>query len=243
MKPTPSQWNGEVLLGACSYMLWHSCDLDVVLLEIFNIYHLSIMPSSLFGIASIYFSSSEILCSNSDDESDSDTSCQRVEFFRQHGPLDEWDSPPLTESQRIQQMTELNGKEHGRIILNSILNEQLVYGTIEVDGVTRTKTYEELSYQKKLQDDCDVRDNNIVLQGLPPDVYSLINHHDVVKDIWDRVRLLMQGIKLSQQKRKCKMYNEFDRFTSVKGKLLHEYYLRFTQLIKAMHAIGMTMQQ
>ncbi|GJY87746.1 retrovirus-related pol polyprotein from transposon TNT 1-94 [Tanacetum coccineum] len=135
------------------------------------------------------------------------------------------------------------GKEHGRIILNSILNEQLVYGTIKVDGVTRTKTYEELSYQKKLQDDCDVRDNNIVLQGLPPDVYSLVNHHDVVKDIWDRVRLLMQGIKLSQQKRKCKMYNEFDRFTSVKGKLLHEYYLRFTQLIKAMHAIGMTMQQ
>ncbi|GJY70012.1 retrovirus-related pol polyprotein from transposon TNT 1-94 [Tanacetum coccineum] len=47
------------------------------------------------------------------------------------------------------------GKEHGRIILNSILNKPLVYGTIEVDGVTRTKTYEELSDQEKLQDDCD----------------------------------------------------------------------------------------
>ncbi|GKD84864.1 hypothetical protein Tco_1356018, partial [Tanacetum coccineum] len=87
----------------------------------------------------------------------------------------------------------MRGKEDGRIILNSILNGPLVYGTIEVDGVTRTKTYEELSYQEKLQDDYDVRDNNIVLQGLPPDVYSLVNHHDVVKDIWDQVRLLMQG--------------------------------------------------
>ncbi|GJT32026.1 hypothetical protein Tco_0922445 [Tanacetum coccineum] len=45
------------------------------------------------------------------------------------------------------------GKEHGRIILNSILNVPLVYGTIKVDGVTRTKTYEELSDQEKLQDD------------------------------------------------------------------------------------------
>ncbi|GKF08876.1 hypothetical protein Tco_0043100 [Tanacetum coccineum] len=34
--------------------------------------------------------------------------CQRVEFFGQQGPLDEWEHPPFTESQRIQQMTELN---------------------------------------------------------------------------------------------------------------------------------------
>nr|GEW99570.1 hypothetical protein [Tanacetum cinerariifolium] len=77
----------------------------------------------------------------------------------------------------------IKGKEHGRIILNSILNEPLVYGTIEVDGVTRTKSYEELLDQEKFQDDCDVRATNIVLQGLSPDVYSLVNHHNVAKDI------------------------------------------------------------
>ncbi|GJX36133.1 hypothetical protein Tco_0247690 [Tanacetum coccineum] len=31
-------------------------------------------------------------------------------------------------------------KEHGRMILDSVLNGLIVYGTIEVDGITRTKT-------------------------------------------------------------------------------------------------------
>ncbi|GJX53265.1 hypothetical protein Tco_0281634 [Tanacetum coccineum] len=42
--------------------------------------------------------------------------------------------------------------------------------------------------------DCDLKATNIVLQGLPPDVYSLVNHHKVAKEIWDRVRLLMKGM-------------------------------------------------
>nr|GEV03346.1 putative reverse transcriptase domain-containing protein [Tanacetum cinerariifolium] len=36
---------------------------------------------------------------------------------------------------------------------------------------------------------------------------------------------------------------EFEKFTLIKGESLHEYYLRFTQLIDDMHSIGMTMQQ
>ncbi|GKF34699.1 hypothetical protein Tco_0107899 [Tanacetum coccineum] len=95
----------------------------------------------------------------------------------------------------------IKGKEHGGMMLNSVLHGTLVYGTIKVDGVTRTKTYEELMDQEKLQDDCDVIAMNIVLQGLPPDVYSLVNHHHVAKEIWDQVKLLMQGTELSQKKR------------------------------------------
>nr|GEY95164.1 hypothetical protein [Tanacetum cinerariifolium] len=39
--------------------------------------------------------------------------------------------------------------------------------------------------------------------GLPPDVYSLVNHHNVTKEIWDKVKLLMKGTELSQQEREC----------------------------------------
>ncbi|GKE43733.1 hypothetical protein Tco_1471017 [Tanacetum coccineum] len=53
----------------------------------------------------------------------------------------------------------------------------------------------------------------------------------------------MQGTELSQQERECKLYDDFDRFTSVKGESLHEYYLWFAQLMNDMHTIGMTMQQ
>ncbi|GKE34476.1 hypothetical protein Tco_1453798, partial [Tanacetum coccineum] len=79
-----------------------------------------------------------------------------------------------------------------------------------------------------------------VTKSLPPDVYALVNHCKAAKDIWDRVKLLMQGIELSYQECECKLYNEFDKFTSIKGELLHEYYLRFAQLINDMHTIGMT---
>ncbi|GKA82819.1 hypothetical protein Tco_0789567, partial [Tanacetum coccineum] len=45
---------------------------------------------------------------------------------------------------------------------------------------------------KKIQADCDLKATNIILQGLPSDVYSLVNHHIVAKDLWERVQLLMQ---------------------------------------------------
>ncbi|GJU98996.1 hypothetical protein Tco_1328267 [Tanacetum coccineum] len=79
--------------------------------------------------------------------------------------------------------------------------------------------------------------------GLPLDVYALINHCHAAKEIWDIVKLLMQGTKLSYQECESKLYNEFDKFTSIKEESLHKYYLRFAQLINDMYTIGMTMQQ
>ncbi|GJS98732.1 hypothetical protein Tco_0819902 [Tanacetum coccineum] len=137
----------------------------------------------------------------------------------------------------------IKGKKNGRMMLESIENGYLVYPTIKEDGKIRDKKYVKLTKQEKLQDDCDVLATNIVLQGLPPDVYSLVNHCKAAKDIWDRVKLRMQGTKLSYQERECKLYNEFDKFTSIKGESLYEYYLRFSKLINDMHIIGMTMQQ
>ncbi|GJZ66302.1 retrovirus-related pol polyprotein from transposon TNT 1-94 [Tanacetum coccineum] len=46
--------------------------------------------------------------------------------------------------------------------------------------------------------------------GLPSDVYSLVNHHRVAKDLWERVQLLMQGTSLTKQERECKLYDAFD---------------------------------
>ncbi|GJY38714.1 hypothetical protein Tco_0425078 [Tanacetum coccineum] len=63
------------------------------------------------------------------------------------------------------------------MMLNSIEHGPLVYDTIKVDGVIRTKKYEELKDAVKLQDHYDVKATNIILQGLPPKVYSLVNHH------------------------------------------------------------------
>ncbi|GJX84813.1 hypothetical protein Tco_0335587 [Tanacetum coccineum] len=135
----------------------------------------------------------------------------------------------------------IKGKKHGRMMLKSILEGLLVCPTIEVDRVTRLKTYEELSDKEKLQDDYDLHATNIVLQGLPPDIYILVNHNQVAKQIWDRVKLLMQGTEVSYQERECKQYNEFDKFASIKGETLHEYYMQIAQLRKLFNVLIMAL--
>ncbi|GKA23157.1 hypothetical protein Tco_0709119 [Tanacetum coccineum] len=72
--------------------------------------------------------------------------------------------------------------------------------------------------------------------------HTLVNCHTVAKEIWDRVKLLIEGTELSLQERESKLYNEFDRFTSEKGKTIHSYYLRFAWQINDMNMIGMTMK-
>nr|GEX02332.1 retrovirus-related Pol polyprotein from transposon TNT 1-94 [Tanacetum cinerariifolium] len=93
-----------------------------------------------------------------------------------------------------------------------------------------------------LQADYDLKATNIILQGLATDVYSLVNHHKVSKDIWDIVKLLMHGTSLSKHERKRKLYDEFDKFSHMKGETLHQYYLRFAQLINDLSIIQMKMQ-
>nr|GEU76458.1 hypothetical protein [Tanacetum cinerariifolium] len=66
-----------------------------------------------------------------------------------------------------------------------------------------TKKYEELSVAEKHQVNCDLKATNIVLQGLPLNVYAIVNHKKVAKEICDRVKLLMKGTKFSLQEKDC----------------------------------------
>ncbi|GKD52420.1 hypothetical protein Tco_1281396, partial [Tanacetum coccineum] len=68
-----------------------------------------------------------------------------------------------------------------------------LYDSWKKNGVTRTKKYAE-----KIQADYDMKATNIILQGLPADIYSLVNHHRVAKDLWEKVQLLMQGTSLTK---------------------------------------------
>ncbi|GKD75402.1 hypothetical protein Tco_1333684 [Tanacetum coccineum] len=128
------------------------------------------------------------------------------------------------------------------MILNLVQNGPLIWPTVTEEDVTiRTKKYEELFATEKIQADCDCKATKIVLQGLPPDVYAIVNHHKVAKEIWDRVKLLMQVTNLSLQEKECKLYDEFHKFTFVKGETLYQYYWRFAQLINNMNVINMSM--
>ncbi|GJV11649.1 putative reverse transcriptase domain-containing protein [Tanacetum coccineum] len=111
----------------------------------------------------------------------------------------------------------MQNKEHGRMILESVEHGPLIWPTIEEIGVTRTKKYAELSAIEKIQSDCDLKATNIILQGLPSDIYSL--------------------------ERECKLYDAFDKFAHIKGESLYYYYLRFTQRINDMNIYKMKLEQ
>nr|GEW95815.1 hypothetical protein [Tanacetum cinerariifolium] len=55
----------------------------------------------------------------------------------------------------------------------------LLWPSVEEDGVTRLKKYSELLAVEAIQADCDVKATNIILQGLPPEVYALVSTHKV----------------------------------------------------------------
>nr|GEV50059.1 hypothetical protein [Tanacetum cinerariifolium]GEV71035.1 hypothetical protein [Tanacetum cinerariifolium] len=94
----------------------------------------------------------------------------------------------------------MQNREHRRMILESVEHELLIWPTIEENGVAKTKKYVELFAAEKIQADCDMKATNIIFQGLPSDIYSLINHHRVAKYLWERIQLLMQGTSLTKAK-------------------------------------------
>ncbi|GJS49452.1 hypothetical protein Tco_0599573 [Tanacetum coccineum] len=41
-----------------------------------------------------------------------------------------------------------------------------------------------------IQVDCDIKAINIILQGLPTEIYALVSQHRVAKDLWEKIKLL-----------------------------------------------------
>ncbi|GJU90385.1 hypothetical protein Tco_1302808 [Tanacetum coccineum] len=96
------------------------------------------------------------------------------------------------------------GKENGVNIRKSIDEGPFQMGTIRDPiaegtkgaqqlGPERTRVYSDLSPEDKDRYNADIRATNILLQGLPKDIYTLINHYTKAKDIWDNVNMLLEG--------------------------------------------------
>nr|GEZ36963.1 hypothetical protein [Tanacetum cinerariifolium] len=68
-------------------------------------------------------------------------------------------------------------------------------------------------------------------------------NNKVVKELWERIQLLMQGTSLTKQERECKLYDEFDKCTYKKGETLREFYLRFSLLLNDINIYNMKLEQ
>nr|GEY44897.1 hypothetical protein [Tanacetum cinerariifolium] len=110
-------------------------------------------------------------------------------------------------------------RQHGRMILESVEQAEAI------------------------QADCDVKATNIILQGLPLEVYAFVSTHKVAKEIWERIQMLMQGTSLTKRERECKLYDEFDKFTYRKGETLRDFYLIFSLLLNDMNMYNLKLEQ
>ncbi|GJR19987.1 hypothetical protein Tco_0968514 [Tanacetum coccineum] len=108
-------------------------------------------------------------------------------------------------------------------------------------GPEKPRTYEDLSDTEKKRYDADVCATNIVLQGLPKDIYKLINHNIEAKEIWDNVKMLLAGSELTKEDIESQLYDEFERFKMLPGENINEYYVRFHKLVNNIRNIIMTM--
>nr|GEW80891.1 hypothetical protein [Tanacetum cinerariifolium] len=86
-------------------------------------------------------------------------------------------------------------------------------------GLERRRVYSDLSPEEKDRYNANIKATNILLQGLPKDIYTLINHYTDAKDIWDNVKMLLEG------------------------ETIHAYYVWCAKLINDMRNIKMTMSR
>ncbi|GKE07453.1 hypothetical protein Tco_1399471, partial [Tanacetum coccineum] len=98
------------------------------------------------------------------------------------------------------------GKENGVNILKSIDEGPFQMGTFR-------ETLAE-GDEDKDRYNADIQATNILLQGLPKDIYSLINHYTDAKDIWDNVKMLLEGSELTKEDRESQLMQLNSKFVN-----------------------------
>nr|GEY58935.1 putative reverse transcriptase domain-containing protein [Tanacetum cinerariifolium] len=137
------------------------------------------------------------------------------------------------------------GKDNGVNILKSMdespfkmgkFKETLVEGSLHLRP-EHDKVFAYLTPEEKERFKVDIRAMNMLLQGLPKDIYTLINHYTGAKDIWDNVKMLLEGSEITKDERESQLYDDFEHFHQNKGETIYEYYVsllswqRFGQLM------------
>ncbi|GKB92718.1 hypothetical protein Tco_0964990 [Tanacetum coccineum] len=79
-------------------------------------------------------------------------------------------------------------------------------------GPERDRVFVDLTPEEKERFKAGICAMNIVLQGLPKDIYTLINYYTDAKDIWDNMKMLLKGSELTKDECESQLYDEFEHF-------------------------------
>nr|GEX48552.1 retrovirus-related Pol polyprotein from transposon TNT 1-94 [Tanacetum cinerariifolium] len=79
---------------------------------------------------------------------------------------------------------------------------------------------------------------NSIKNGLPNDIYSLIDSNKTSKDLWDVLARHMLGSEYGEQDRKAVVLYEYETFKDTEGELLLDTYIRYLQVINDLKKCG-----
>nr|GEU38364.1 hypothetical protein [Tanacetum cinerariifolium] len=94
----------------------------------------------------------------------------------------------------------IKGKENGQTLLDFMLSGPFQFKVITIPSNVeinraeekRMQTPADLTADEKKRKECDIRAANIILQGLPDDIYTLLTQMKIVNTIWYMVNKLME---------------------------------------------------
>nr|GFC10018.1 hypothetical protein [Tanacetum cinerariifolium] len=79
---------------------------------------------------------------------------------------------------------------------------------------------------------------SLLIQGIPNDIYSLIDSNESAKDLWDAIERPMRGFEYCEQDRKAVILYEYETFKAIKGEKLLDTYLCYLQVINDLKKCG-----
>nr|GEV80621.1 nucleotide-binding alpha-beta plait domain-containing protein [Tanacetum cinerariifolium] len=79
---------------------------------------------------------------------------------------------------------------------------------------------------------------SLLIQGLPNDIYSLIDSNETAKDLWDALERQMRGFEYGEQDRKATILYEYETFKAIEEEQLLDTYLRYLQVINDLKKCG-----
>nr|GEX94798.1 hypothetical protein [Tanacetum cinerariifolium] len=132
-------------------------------------------------------------------------------------------------------------RPNGKMIVDSIENGPYVRRMIATPGEPDLPVLVPESFHEQIDEELtendikrmDANDQAIqtILLGLPEGVYAAVDSCETAKEKWERVRQMMKGSDSGEQEKKAKLFNEWEKFTSIDGESIDSYYHRFMQLM------------
>nr|GEV61370.1 hypothetical protein [Tanacetum cinerariifolium] len=94
--------------------------------------------------------------------------------------------------------------------------------------------FSKITEGNKKQYIADGRVMNYLLQAIPNDVYNLVDACKNAKEMWERIKRLMHGSKITTHVRHSRLMDKFDKFKAKEGESLDSVHERPTTLVNIM---------